>query len=132
MTTEQEFFEAFEIEPKVEFKDSFGCWTRGTYYAYKNEAEGVKWRVATIITPEIVLKLLEILNREYNILIIECMSNSTKITASPAPDQDWGCDEAYYRVCVEEADLRTAILKVCSNYNVAMSIRDQVKELFND
>src|SRR5574344_1012403 len=136
MTIEQEFFEAFGIS-KI---DGFKCIPHNTI---ENKCEHIisgftdccsncehLEKIYPPITPEIVLGLIEILNKEYNILIIECMSNSIKITACPAPEQDWGCDEAYYRVYVEEKDLRTAILKICSDYNVVMSIQEKVRGLF--
>lgn len=59
-----------------------------------------------------ICMLEEIINKEYNILIVEKMSNSTRITACPAPEQDWGADEAYFRQTVEQPTKSDAICEL--------------------
>lgn len=102
------------------------------------EVDGCKGCESTLIhisyppiTAEKLWKIEDILNEEYNILIIEKMSASTKITASPAPEQDWGCDEAYYRLNIEEKTKEIAICQLATKAydNIPAEMQARIKTI---
>lgn len=59
-----------------------------------------------------IYMLEEIITRYYNILILDRYSGFIRLTACPAPDENLGCDEAYYRVTVEQPTKSDAICEL--------------------
>jgi hypothetical protein len=107
----KEFFEAFKIEARY----------TGNEYSWFEKAYPE-------ITSDIILELEDIVNEHYNILIIEKFSNSTRITAHPAPDENLGADEAYFRVTAIGDTKKDALLGLC--VKLKEDIKDKVREMF--
>lgn len=126
---EQEFFEAFEIEPKRRF---FQCKKGIDYYEdcelVCNEcSEAIYQEKYPPITPEIVLKLIKIIaDKGYSFKVFEAedmFNNGIKYVTNAITDikhdiygRGKAIDEAVISLCIQLKD----------------EIQDQVRALFND
>lgn len=143
--TEKQFFEAYGIKPEYRYR--YNAFTNVCADNTKEDVlhEREYWLSKNIhkpfvdeviaqypkLTAEKLSELEDILHKEYNILIYERYSGFIALTACPAPDEDWGADEAYFRVIKQGKNKQEALLNVLSDFNVVNAIKDEVVKLFD-
>ena len=78
-----------------------------------------------------IYMLEEIITRHYNILILDRYSGFIGLTACPAPSEDFGADEAYFRVEVQQPNKSDAICELITKIydDLTAEEKKEVKEI---
>lgn len=103
---EQKMFEKYGVVESKPCQFNLGC----GHAVPCNQCE--RPLVFPSVTFTKIYMLEEIITRHYNVLILDRLAGFITLTACPAPSEDLGADEAYFRVEVKQPNKSDAICEL--------------------